>query len=115
MNETKTVWRFFTPDDYDKEEEFLTEMSRQGWHFISFRVFVYKFEKGQPVNYTYKLDYINDKKADKSNYLAMYEDCGWENVFEYPVPVRGGAWEYFRKRTVLLIKRLYKTNSKRRN
>ena len=99
MNETKRVWRFFTPDDYDKEEEFLTDMSRQGWHFKSLRLFVYEFEKGQPINYTYKLDYKNDKKTDMSNYRAMYEDCGWENVFEFPVPLRGGAWEYFRKRT----------------
>jgi len=99
MNETKKVWRFFTPDNYDKEEEFLTEMSRQGWHFKNLRLFIYEFEKGQPVNYTYKLDYKNDRKADISNYTAMYEDCGWEYVFEFPVPVRRGAWEYFRKRT----------------
>ena len=95
MSETKKVLRFFTPDNYEKEEAFLTEMSRKGWHFIRFKVFVYEFEKGQPMNYVYKLDYKRDKKEDKDNYLAMFKDCGWENIYEFRM--LGGVWEYFRK------------------
>lgn len=98
MNEVKHVFKIFTPDNYEKEEKFLREMSLRGWHFVSFSVFLYKFEKGLPESYSYKLDFRKDIKDDKDNYITTYEDCGWVNIFEFPI--FKGAWEYFRKESV---------------
>ena len=111
MNEIKRLLRFFTPDDYDKEEAFLSEMSRNGWHFKKLKFLIYEFEKGQPIDYIYKLDYKRNIEIDKDNYFTMYKDCGWENVYEFRI--LGGIWEYFRKRATSGEEQLFTDNESR--
>lgn len=99
MKEIKRVARMFLPQDYDKEEKFLSQMSLQGWHFIHFHPPVsYEFEKTQPKPYVYKLDFRNKKEDDIRSCIEMYEECGWEHVQEFRV--FWGVWEYFRKESV---------------
>jgi hypothetical protein len=50
----------------------------------------YTFEKGEPRNNFYRLDFLSNYK-DKENYLQLFEDAGWSHVGEY------GSWQYFRK------------------
>lgn len=99
MSNIKRMYKFYTPDMYDKEEKFLTEMSLQGWHFESFTPpCSYLFVKGQPKPYIYKLDFRKNRNEDWDNYKTLYEDCGWEHVQEFRV--FRGSWEYFRKECV---------------
>ena len=95
MNESLTKIRFFTADNYEKEELFLTQMASKGWHFSGFAFIFYHFEKGQPRNDIYKLDFRKLQVEDKENYLQIHRDLGWENVYEFKV--FNGVWEYFRR------------------
>ena len=95
MSNSLTKIRFFTADNYEKEEIFLTQMASRGWHFSGFAFIFYHFEKGQPRNDIYKLDFRKTQMEDKENYLQIHQDLGWDNVYEFKV--FNGVWEYFRR------------------
>ena len=97
MKETMSVPKIFLPDSYDKEEQFLTDMSKKGWHFSHIAgLFFYVFVKGEQTAYSYKLDFQSEAKIpDRQGYLAMYADCGWEHIYRFGFA--RGKWEYFRK------------------
>ncbi|HNT75424.1 MAG TPA: DUF2812 domain-containing protein [Anaerolineae bacterium] len=74
----------------DKEEAWLTQMSREGWHLASlgFPGF-YNFTVGEPSHYVYRLDFFTETK-DYTHYLQLFKDAGWEHLG------RWGGWQYFR-------------------
>ena len=75
----------------DKEEQWLTEMSNQGYHLLKPGFFGrYEFEQGDPKNYVYQLDFMTGKKDQLETYLQFFTDAGWEYVGEF------GSWQYFR-------------------
>lgn len=95
MNPTiliKNKWFWAWQDE--KEEAWLSEMAREGLHLegIPFPG-RYKFQKGEPANYVYRLDYQSVKSKDKESYLQLFEDAGWEHVGNM------GGWVYFRIKT----------------
>jgi hypothetical protein len=98
MKEFITKIKMFTPDNYDKEEQYLRDMSLRGWHLLFLKGIVYTFEKGEPTSYCYRLDFMPDVDIDKESYLKLYEDCGWNHIFEFRPPVAMGrnVWQYFR-------------------
>ncbi|MDR1687842.1 MAG: DUF2812 domain-containing protein [Clostridiales bacterium] len=55
----------------------------------------YLFEKGQPKNCVYKLDFQKKSMDDSENYKALFEDLSWEHLQQFNV--FGGRWHYFRK------------------
>lgn len=65
-------------------------MSREGWHLASCVLGWYRFRRGEPRDYLYRLDV--DPRAGKrwEEYLGLFRDAGWEHV------VRWGSWHYFR-------------------
>ena len=85
--------KFFLLPDYEKEEEYLTEMHRTGWKLknVSYGS-VYIFEKCEPENVVYRLDFAEDKDKDMQSYIAMFREYGWE----YMQDVNG--YSYFRKK-----------------
>ena len=86
---TKTKWFWAWQDE--KEETWLSEMAKQGLHLEKVTLpGTYQFRKGEPANYTYRLDYQSLKSKDKDSYLQLFEDTGWESVGEM------GGWMYFR-------------------
>lgn len=88
---TMTKFKWFWAWDDEKEEAWLREMSRQGWHLTSVSVpTIYKFEQGFAKDYVYRLDYIRDRK-DYANYLQLFNDSGWDHMGEM------NGWQYFRK------------------
>lgn len=91
-NECKKLFRMFSIVDYLKEEEFLREQHKKGYKFVRF-VFpgFYYFEKCQPEDVVYQLDYANYKMEEKRSYLQIFEDAGWEYLFDV------WGWSYFRK------------------
>jgi len=92
--EKKTVRKFkwFWAWQDEAEEDWLREMSNQGWH-LSQIVFptVYQFNAGDAQDYVYRLDYRSHWKMEKADYLQLFQDAGWEYLQEM------AGWHYFRK------------------
>lgn len=80
--------------NYEKEEAWLNEMSEQGFHFQKAGLMKSTFVRDESSRYTYRLDYQtgNPKDAEFQNYIALYQDAGWEYVSSY-----GSMWHYFRR------------------
>ena len=92
MRETKTVCKWFDVTMEDQEAEYLRKMHKQGWKFVKFTTPVfYKFEKCEPEDVVYQLDYNKEACEHKSEYLQIFADCGWEYIDD----VMG--YTYFRK------------------
>lgn len=91
---TINKFHWFWAWDDEKEEAWLREMSLDGWHLKSYHFpSNYEFEKGQSVDYVYRLDYFVDRK-DFDNYLQLFHDAGWDHLGDM------GGWQYFRKETI---------------
>jgi hypothetical protein len=91
--EKKTLRRFklFFAWQDDKEEDWLREMARKGWHLSSFGLpGFYNFIQGEPQDVVYRLDFITTK-IDMDEYLQLFQDAGWEHLGSLV------GWQYFRK------------------
>lgn len=84
MGNGKVVFKVFTIPQYRQEEEFLSSMHREGWRLakITFPGF-YHFEKCVPRKVTYRLDYNQDGARNKTEYVQMFSDCGWDYLFDF--------------------------------
>ena len=79
MNQTISKFRIFL--SIEKEESWLEEMSRQGWHLIKTPGVTYTFEKGEPEERVYKIDFRFFNKQDElDEYTSMFEDSGWQPI-----------------------------------
>jgi len=80
--EKKVVYRIATIADYDREALYLGEMHAQGWKLkeVSYSNLVvavkYTFEKCQPEQVVYQLDFYPMKKSERASYLQLFKDCG---------------------------------------
>ena len=97
MMEKKIVYRIFTIADYDREALYLREMHTKGWKLrkVSYSILLfavkYTFEKCQPEQMSYQLDFYPMKKSDRASYLQLFKDCGWEHITDF------NGFSYFRK------------------
>ena len=95
--EKKVVYRIATIADYDREALYLGKMHAQGWKLkeVSYSNLVvavkYTFEKCQPEQVAYQLDFYPMKKSDRASYLQLFKDCGWEHITDF------NGFSYFRK------------------
>ena len=95
--EKKVVYRIATIADYDREALYLREMHAQGWKLkeVSYSNLVvavkYTFEKCQPEQVSYQLDFYPMKKSERASYLQLFKDCGWEHITDF------NSFSYFRK------------------
>lgn len=90
MNNTITKFKWFWAWQDDKEEIWLSEMARAGWHLQSLNLpGFYTFVAGEPRNDVYRLDFVINAR-DYQTYLQQFKDEGWEHVG------RMGSWQYFR-------------------
>lgn len=87
---TKRVIRTFLAWQEGKEEKWLEEMSKKGWHLERVGFFNYLFRKGPPAEYAYRFDFKILGKNDFEDYKATFEDAGWEHVGNF------SSWYYFR-------------------
>lgn len=94
MNSLKILkkMRIFLAWQDEQEEQWLREMAKSGWHLVNYNFAVYTFEKGEPEDIIYKLDYRSDTDLDMDEYVQLYKDLGWEHVTQYT------SWHYFRTR-----------------
>ena len=93
----KKVYRICTIADYDREALYLRGMHAQGWKLkeVSYSNLVvavkYTFEKCQPEQVVYQLDFYPMKKSERASYLQLFKDCGWEHITGF------NGFSYFRK------------------
>ena len=79
MKNTKTLFRFFTLFEYEEEEAFLENQHKNGWKVIGYKLpGFYKFEKCEPDEVTYRIDFTNENGAKNPEYRQMFADNGWE-------------------------------------
>ncbi len=84
MSNTKKTIRWFDLMDYDKEAAYLRKMHKDGWKFKKVRgIGVYTFERCEPVDMVYQLDYSPEGLANKEEYIQMFEDCGWKYIYQF--------------------------------
>ena len=97
MIEKKNVYRIVTIADYEREAVFLGEMHAKGWKLrkVSYSILLvavkYTFEKCQPEQVVYQLDFYPMKESERASYLQLFKDCGWEHIAHY------NGFSYFRK------------------
>jgi len=89
MNEKLVKWRLFFVWEEDKEERWLEEMASQGWHLIKGGL-RFVFERGEPAEIRYRLDYRRRFPQGEGEYFTMYRDAGWEHICDFK------QWHYFR-------------------
>ena len=79
MRNTKTLFRFYTLFEYEEEEAFLEKQHKNGWKVVSFKLpGFYKFEKCEPEDMTYRIDFTNENGSKNPEYRQMFADNGWE-------------------------------------
>jgi len=87
---TITKFKWFWAWDDEREETWLGNMAREGWHLRALGLpGNYTFESGKPREDHYRMDFITNRK-DYQNYLQLFKDAGWEHLGEL------GGWQYFR-------------------
>ena len=95
--EKKIVYRLVTIADYEREAVFLGEMHSKGWKLrkVSYSILLatvkYIFEKCQPEQVSYQLDFYPMKKSERASYLQLFKDCGWEHITDF------NGFSYFSK------------------
>ena len=97
MMEKKVVYRIATIADYDREALYLRKMHAEGWKLkeVTYSNLVvavkYTFEKCQPEQVSYQLDFYPMKKSERASYLQLFKDYGWEHITDF------NGFSYFRK------------------
>lgn len=95
--EKKIVYRIFTIADYEREALYFREMHAEGWKLkeVTYSNLVvavkYTFEKCQPEQVSYQLDFYPMKKSERASYLQLFKDFGWEHITDF------NGFSYFRK------------------
>ena len=90
--ETKKTVKFFSVVDWEEEQNYLRRMHQRGWKFVRLTALcVYHFEKCEPEDVIYQLDYNADGAEHKDEYVQLFADCGWEYLQDFM------GYSYFRK------------------
>ena len=95
--EKKVVYRIATIADYDREALYLRKMHAEGWKLkeVTYSILLfavkYTFEKCQPEQVSYQLDFYPMRKSYRASYLQLFKDCGWEHITDF------NGFSYFRK------------------
>ena len=90
--ERKTIRKWFWVWDFDKEEEWLENMARNGWVLDGVAFCTYHFIKTEPGEYSVRLQYLPIAE-ENTDYTNLLEESGAERVG------RMVQWVYYRKKT----------------
>lgn len=96
MADKKEFHTFVLPE-YEEEEKYLRDMAKKGYLLEKVTMFgVYHFKKSEPVDMIYRIDFNPQKAEDRSSYLQMFKDYGWDyiqdlNEFSYFCKVNDGS------------------------
>jgi hypothetical protein len=91
----KIIRKVFFVWEYEKEEQWLNEMSKKGWQLIRATKWKYQFESGPSGEYTYRLELLDKSRRSKesTSYLNFLQETGIEMVGECK------QWIYLRCKT----------------
>lgn len=88
---TITQFKWFWAWQDEREEAWLAEMAKAGYHLESIGLpGQYTFQQGEPGNYVYRLDFQGLRAKDRDSYHQLFADAGWEHIGDM------GGWVYFR-------------------
>jgi len=90
--ERKTIRKWFWAWDFEKEEEWLENMARNGWVLDGVGFCTYHFIKTEQGEYSVRLQYL-PYAEENSDYTTLLEESGAERVG------RIVQWVYYRKKT----------------
>ncbi|MBR6106982.1 MAG: DUF2812 domain-containing protein [Oscillospiraceae bacterium] len=91
LNTIKRVRKHFLLYDYEKEEQYLHEMHANGWRFVDTTGWRYTFERCEPAQVIYRIDFSGVPLSERDDYNAMFRDYGWEYLQDF------NGFSYFRK------------------
>ncbi len=92
MKDKKMVLRFFTVPQWTQEQDYLRSQHNNGWKFKKVDwLCCYHFERCEPEDVKYQLDFNPEGINHKSEYVQMFSDCGWEYIQDFV------GYSYFRK------------------
>lgn len=80
--------------NFEKEEKWINEMAVKGLNFIDYSFSRYLFEEGQPGEYIYRIELLENQPThvESKAYLKFLEETGVECVSTYM------RWVYLRKK-----------------
>lgn len=89
---TKIEVRFFSIPQWQKEQDYLQKQHQNGWKLLSVHFLgIYVFQRCEPEDVVYQLDYSLEKNNNPAIYIQMFADCGWEYIQDF------WGYSYFRK------------------
>lgn len=88
-SKTRSLWRLFFVWQAEKEERWLEQMARQGWHLERGGI-RFTFRQGPPAEVRYRLDYRRGVPGVLEEFKTLCGDAGWEYVDRFL------DWHYFR-------------------
>lgn len=91
----KTVYRMYYVWEWEKEEQWLNTMSQEGWQLIDASIGRFRFESGQPGEFTYRLELLDKSlhSEESTSYLNFLKETGIEMVGKCK------NWIYLRSKT----------------
>ncbi len=92
--------------DYEKEEKWINEMSAKGYQFTRYTFMTYFFEQGQPNEYVYRIELLDQfhNHPESRAYLAFLEGMGIDCVGTW------FRWVFLRKKASAEPFELYTDN-----
>ena len=90
----KVIYKVFWIWNFDKEEQWLNEMSAKGFQLRDVGFCRYTFEQGIPGEYIYRLELLDTfpRRYESRRYIDFVEGTGAEHIASL------GKWVYFRKK-----------------
>ena len=90
----KVIRKWFWAWNFEKEEQWLNEMSAKGLALVDYTFCRYVFEECGPGEYVYKIQLLENLPShpESEQYIRFVEDAGIEEVASYM------RWVYFRKK-----------------
>lgn len=103
---SKIIWRYFFAWQEEKEKAFLENMAKDGYFLTETNTGKYIFNKSEPADVVYEIDFMGQDFEDVAEYLQIYEDAGWQMVADK------GSWFYFcRERSKDMNNSLFNDNT----
>ena len=87
---SRRVFKAYGAWQDEKEECWLRRMAREGWRLRDVNFMVYTFDRAEPADFVYRMDYQVLAKKDRAEYESLFRAAGWELVCGF------ANWKYFR-------------------
>ncbi len=80
--DNKYLWNMGLAFDEEGVLKKMSKLAEQGWFLCNMSLLRYKFEKGEPKDLIYSMDFKN-LKEDKEEYFELFDLSGWQHMCSY--------------------------------